>query len=56
MFGAVRDTGTHVHFHSDGHIPEVAEDLVKAGVTILNPQDLVNGIEEIKKDAKGRSA
>jgi uroporphyrinogen-III decarboxylase len=54
MFGAARERGVHVFLHSDGHILEVAEDLVKAGVTILNPQDLVNGVENIKNKLKGR--
>jgi hypothetical protein len=54
MFGAARERGVHVFLHSDGHILEVAEDLVKAGVTILNPQDLVNGVENIKTKLKGR--
>lgn len=54
MFGAVRETGTHVHLHSDGYLLEVSEDLIKAGVTILNPQDLVHGIENLKRTLKGK--
>ncbi len=54
MFGACREAGVHVHFHSDGHIMEIAEDLVKAGVSILNLQDLVNGIDIIKSILKGK--
>lgn len=54
MFGAAREKGVHVFLHSDGHILEIAEDLVKAGVTILNPQDLVNGVENIRNKLKGR--
>ena len=54
MFGAAREHGVHVFLHSDGHILEIAEDLVKAGVSILNPQDLVNGVENIKNKLKGR--
>jgi uroporphyrinogen decarboxylase len=53
MFKATREKGAHVFLHSDGHILEIAEDLVKAGVSILNPQDLVNGVENIKKKLKG---
>ena len=53
MFGAARERGVHVRLHSDGHVIEVAEDLVKAGVTILNPQDQVNGVENIKRKLKG---
>jgi len=54
MFQPVRERGIHIHFHSDGHIMEIAEDLVETGVTILNLQDLVNGIEKIKKTLKGK--
>ena len=54
IFKTVRAAGAHVHLHSDGHIIEVAEDLMEAGVTILNLQDLVNGLKEIKKVCKGR--
>lgn len=54
MFRKVREVGTHVHFHSDGHVMEVADDLVKSGVTILNIQNRVNGIENIEKKLKGK--
>jgi len=54
MFAPARDKGVHVRLHSDGHVMEVAEDLVKAGVTILNLQDLVNGVGEIRRRLKGR--
>jgi len=54
MFTPVRERGVHIRFHSDGHIMEVAEDLIKAGVTILNLQDLVNGVDKIKKNLKGK--
>jgi len=54
IFGTVRDEGVHVRLHSDGHNIEVAEDLMEAGVTILNIQDLVNGIENIQKTCKGK--
>jgi len=54
MFKTCREAGAHVHFHSDGHIMEIAEDLVNAGVSILNLQDLVNGINNIKRNLRGR--
>jgi len=46
--------GILVHFHSDGHIVELADLLYEAGVNIVNPQDLCNGIDEIKRTMKGR--
>jgi len=54
MFRTVRDADTHVYLHSDGHIMEIAEDLIEAGVTSLNLQDLVNGVENIKRRLKGK--
>jgi uroporphyrinogen decarboxylase len=54
LFGTVREANAHVHLHSDGHVLEVARDLVKAGVTILNIQDLVNGIDGIERLLKTR--
>ena len=54
MFEAVREAKAHVHLHSDGHVMEVCEDLVEVGVTMLNIQDIVNGIPKIRKALKGR--
>jgi Uroporphyrinogen-III decarboxylase len=44
-----RDAGLIVHMHSDGDIRDLADDLIDGGVQILNLQDLVNGIDWIKK-------
>lgn len=54
LFGVAREQGVHVFFHSDGHVIEIAEDLVRVGVSILNLQDLVNGIDRIEKVLKGK--
>ncbi|RJS85991.1 hypothetical protein CW702_00160 [Candidatus Bathyarchaeota archaeon] len=54
IFMRARAKNVHVRLHSDGHNIEVALDLIKAGVTILNIQDLVNGINNIKRVCKGR--
>ena len=54
MFRTCREAGVHVHFHSDGHIMEVAQDLVDAGVSVLNLQDNVNGIDNIQRELKGK--
>lgn len=54
MLAPARAAGVHVYLHSDGHILEVAEDLVRAGVTILNLQDRVNGIDNIEKICRGK--
>ena len=54
IFGCLRGCGIHVYLHSDGHVVEVLDQLVEAGVSILNVQDRVNGISSLKKLLKGR--
>ena len=43
-----------VHLHSDGDIRELVNDLISSGVDVLNLQDLVNGIDWIASNLKGR--
>ncbi len=54
IFGRVREAGVHVYLHSDGHVIEIIDDLIEAGVTVLNIQDKVNGIDNIKTKCKGK--
>jgi len=60
LFGAVREAGIDVYFHSDGYLLEILDDLNDCGVTILNPQvnldpELkVNGLENIIEKCKGK--
>jgi len=54
IFRSVREAGAHVYMESDGHMVEVADDLIDAGVTILRLQDRVNGLENIAAKCKGR--
>lgn len=54
LFGMCRDAGTHVYLHSDGYIVDILPDLLECGVTILNPQDLCNGLENIRRCLKGK--
>ena len=49
-----RQTGCHVRLHSDGHILELMDDLIACGVSIVNPQDLCNGIDNLAREVKGR--
>lgn len=49
-----RDAGCHVVLHSDGYIMDLVRDFMDAGVTILNPQDLCNGIDNLAREVKGR--
>ena len=48
--------GKLVYMHSDGHIMKLLDDLIACGVTVINLQDRVNGIDEIRKHCKGRIA
>ncbi len=42
------NAGVIVHMHSDGDIRLLADDMLDAGVEVINLQDLVNGIEWIR--------
>ena len=37
-----------IHMHSDGQIHDLLDDILDAGVNVINLQDLVNGIDWIK--------
>ena len=49
-----KEKGTAIHMHSDGDIRLLAPILLECGVDILNLQDLVNGIDYIKDNLKGK--
>ena len=49
-----RDANCVIHMHSDGDIRTLAGDLLDCGVDILNLQDLVNGLDWIRDNLKGR--
>jgi hypothetical protein len=49
-----RQAGSLVHMHSDGNIRDLANDLIASGVDVLNLQDLVNGVDWIAANLKGR--
>jgi uroporphyrinogen decarboxylase len=46
--------GRMVAFHSDGYILNLLDPFIAAGVDIINPQDLVNGIADLARAVKGR--
>ncbi len=50
-----REQGIIVGSHSDGYIMELIDDLLEAGLDIINPQDLVNGIDNLAQYVKGRA-
>ncbi len=49
-----KEKGILVALHSDGHIMELMDEFIAAGVDIINPQDLVNGIDNLAREVKGR--
>lgn len=54
IFNLARERGATVHLHTDGYIVDIIPDLIEIGVTDLNPQDLVNGLDTLSKLAKGK--
>jgi len=54
IFSLCRESGVEVYLHTDGYINDIVPDLIETGVTVLNPQDLVNGLDNLKRLAKGK--
>ncbi len=54
MTKPIKDAGIIVHEHSDGYIMDLIDELISKGGTVINLQDLVNGIDNIAKYVKGR--
>lgn len=52
----VKERGILVHEHSDGCILDLIDDLVEVGGDVINLQDLVNGLDNIREHVKGRLA
>ena len=48
------ERGVHVHNHSDGYVMDIIDRLIDVGMTICNIQDLVNGVDDIARELKGR--
>jgi len=55
IFGLCRSRGVHVSLHTDGYVVDIIDDLIECGVSALNPQDLVNGLDTIERLAKGKT-
>ncbi|MBQ6715633.1 MAG: hypothetical protein IJN21_03825 [Clostridia bacterium] len=54
MMDQVRSAGKLLHMHSDGDIRSLAFDIIDGGCQVLNLQDLVNGIDWIRDNLKGK--
>ncbi len=54
LMAPARKAGCLVHMHSDGDIRDLAGDITLTGVDVLNLQDLVNGVDWIAANLKGK--
>ena len=54
IFSRAKASGARIRLHTDGRVIEVIDQLIKAGVDILNVQDRVNGLENLKSACWGR--
>ena len=50
-----KKAGMYIGLHSDGKTLDILEDQIEAGVDVVNPQDLCNGIDELARRIKGRA-
>jgi len=50
-----KKAGLFVGLHSDGKTLDILEDQIEAGVDMVNPQDLLNGIDNLRRQIKGRA-
>jgi hypothetical protein len=56
IMGPCRDRGVPVYLHSDGHILPIVPDLIECGVRVLNPQVRANGLDGLRRVARGKVA
>lgn len=56
LMAKAKEAGALVHMHSDGYIMDLIDDILECGVDVINPQDLVNGIDDLRERVKGRAA
>ena len=54
LMAPAREAGCLVHIHSDGDIRDLVGDITISGVDALNLQDLVNGVDWIAANLKGK--
>ncbi len=54
LMAPAKQAGVLVHMHCDGYLWDLMDDILACGVDIINLQDLVNGVDEIRRRLKGR--
>jgi hypothetical protein len=52
----IKQAGVLVHEHSDGFVLPLIDDIIRTGGDVINLQDLVNGIDHLAAEVKGRIA
>ena len=50
-----KKAGMYIGLHSDGKTLDILEDQIEAGVDVVNPQDLCNGIDNLARRIKGKA-
>ncbi|MGI6208954.1 MAG: uroporphyrinogen decarboxylase family protein [Anaerolineae bacterium] len=53
-FDRCHQAGALAVFHSDGYIMDIVDPLLATGLDVINPQDLVNGVDVLAREVKGR--
>lgn len=56
LMAPAKENGILVYMHSDGYLWDLMDDILACGVDVINPQDLVNGVDNMAKRLKGRVA
>lgn len=56
LMDMARAAGALVYLHTDGYVLDLVDDLIDAGVQVLNVQDRVNGLDSLARLLKGRVA
>ncbi|MCK5802697.1 MAG: hypothetical protein KAI66_07690 [Lentisphaeria bacterium] len=54
LMAPAREAGVVVHMHCDGYLWDLIDDILETGVDVVNMQDVVNGIDEMARNLKGR--
>ena len=54
LFHPMRKNGAHVYLHADGYLMDIMDQIIESGVSIINPQDRLNGVDALAEHVKGR--
>ena len=54
LLAPCRARGVPAYLHTDGHVLEIIGDLTSAGIRILNTQIRANGLEGLRREARGK--